>query len=108
MNAERIVEALLEGELTPEEFLASAPDLLAHYEFIPFDRSTLEVKRWSGGMYDYIGKVMRADNGGWFAYCVAPGLKRGMSYRTTDVKLRPTKGDAADDLWKLYQKEGDY
>jgi len=107
MNAARIVDFLLEGDLTPEEFFASNPELLADYEFTPYSRyGYFEVKRWVSGMYNYLGSVVYTQ-GAWYPYEVAPGLNRSHKHIVSPgAGSYKTREEAAKVLWELYRKEG--
>lgn len=109
MTAEKVVTALLDAEINPQDFLAKMPDLYVRYEYIPgMSPHTFEVKRWEKGSYYYIGEIAQnMKEGFWHAYKVAP-VGRNLSYIVMKPELRDSRKQASEDLWNLYQNQVNY
>ena len=95
-----------ETEMSPDEFVKGVPDLMARYEFTPtWGIGCYDVKRWENDCYYYIGEVWHdEENDLWMARKVSPCGKRFQKWfpSSSQAPERPTREQAAKDLWKLY------
>ena len=107
MNANEIVDILIETGLSPDEFISGNPDITAYFEFgIDLARNKFSVKRWSDGSYYYIGKVGHDTSAElWYAYEVPPVGRLNHSHIIPDAPFRKSRIEAAKDLWKHYERE---
>jgi hypothetical protein len=98
-----------ESALSPKEFVKSMPHLLSRYEFIPTAGRAVDVKRWENGSYYYLGSVAEIYSGKWAPYSLAPvgRLHHASVLGVQAEDLRPTREEAARDLWGIYKAEMD-
>ena len=112
-TSEYIVSALIENNLSPEEFMKplvrDTPALLVRYEFTRNLSKALDVKRWEGGGYYYLGSGIELGDGSWAPYALAPV---GKSHHTWVLSVHEedkcsTREEAAKRLWGIYKAEMD-
>lgn len=93
MNANEIVDILLEGPMTPDEFIEGNPEML-HSLTIEWDRVGLDggvpIYLWDSGCYTYIGTIRQSDSF-FIPYEVNPDYIPGGVHRMRYVMASPVR-----------------